>query len=124
MKRPSVYILASRPLGTLYIGVTSDLHKRMAEHTQGLFEGFTAKYSIKRLVYYEMHDLMTAAIVREKQLKEWRRIWKIRLIESLNPEWRNLFDETTGEIHFGAADVEAAAEPSNPDLAGPRPPSG
>lgn len=124
MKRPSVYIPASKPLGTLYVGVTSDLHKRMAEHTQGLFEGFTRKYGIKQLVYYEMHDDMRAAIEREKQLKEWRRVWKVRLIESLNPEWRNLFDTATGELHFGAADVEAEAEPADPDVARPRPSSG
>ena len=124
MKRPCVYILASKPRGTLYIGVTSDLQRRMAEHTQGLFDGFTKKYGITRLVYYEMHDRMTKAIEREKQLKEWRRIWKVRLIESMNPEWRDLFVITTGEIHFGAADVEAEAGPEGPYVSGPRPPSG
>ena len=107
MKRPCVYILASKPLGTLYVGVTSDLHKRMAEHTQGLIEGFTKKYHVKRLVYYECHHAMPNAIRREKQLKDWQRIWKIRLIESMNPDWIDLFDPTSGEISFGSADVES-----------------
>lgn len=70
MKQPCVYILASRPLGTLYIGVTSDLRKRMAQHTQELIEGFTKKYAVKYLVYYEMHELIPNAIEREKQLKQ------------------------------------------------------
>ena len=90
----------------MYVGVTSDLHKRMAEHTQGLIPGFTKRYRVKQLVYYEMHILMTDAIQREKQLKEWRRIWKIRLIEAMNPEWQDLFDTTSGEIAFGPADLK------------------
>jgi putative endonuclease len=104
-KNPAVYILASRRNGTLYIGVTSDLHDRIAKHKQGLIEGFTKKYGVKLLVYYEMHPTMDAAIRREKQLKEWRRLWKIRLIESMNPEWIDLFDEATGEIFDGPADL-------------------
>jgi putative endonuclease len=99
MKQPCVYILASRPLGTLYIGVTSDLHKRMAEHSQGLIDGFSKRYEVKRLVYYEHH--------REARLKEWHRIWKIRLIERMNPEWLDLFDPNSGEIAFGSQDVES-----------------
>jgi putative endonuclease len=110
MKRPCVYILASRPLGTLYVGVTSDLHKRMAEHAQGLIQGFTRKYGVKQLVYYEYHESMPEAIQRERQLKDWQRIWKIRLIEAMNPEWHNLFDPLSGEIHFGSADVESAEQ--------------
>lgn len=106
MKRPCVYILASRPNGTLYVGVTSDLHKRMAEHTQGLIPGFTKRYRVKHLVYYEMHHIMADAIRREKQLNDWQRIWKIRLIESMNPEWQDLFDETSGEIAFGPPDLK------------------
>ena len=78
--------------------MTSDLPQRVALHKQDLIEGFTKKYSVHRLVYYEMHPTMDAAILREKQLKEWRRLWKIRLIESMNPEWFDLFDERTGEI--------------------------
>jgi putative endonuclease len=104
MKRPCVYILASKPYGTLYAGVTSDLHQRMAQHEQGLIEGFTKKYDIKLLVYYEMHAMLDAAIAREKLLKRWRREWKYRIIEQMNPEWRNLFDPQTGEIDFGSAD--------------------
>jgi putative endonuclease len=103
-KSPCVYILASKRDGVLYIGVTSDLHGRMAQHDQGLILGFTKRYGVKLLVYYEFHNDMTAAIRREKQLKEWRRAWKVRLIESMNPEWRNLFDPQTGEIAEGLAD--------------------
>ena len=86
-KTPCVYILASRRNGTLYIGVTSDLAQRVTLHKQDLIEGFTKKYGVHRLVYYEMHPTIDAAILREKRLKEWRRLWKIRLIESMNPEW-------------------------------------
>lgn len=104
-KRPCVYLLASAPNGILYIGVTSDLHHRMAQHDQALIEGFTKKYGIKRLVYYEFHATMPEAIVREKRLKDWRRAWKVRLIHGMNPEWTNLFDPRTGEIAEGPADV-------------------
>ncbi|MFN3624523.1 MAG: GIY-YIG nuclease family protein [Hyphomicrobium sp.] len=104
MKEPCVYILASKRDGVLYVGVTSDLYGRMGEHDQGLIEGFTKRYGVKLLFYYELHDDMTAAIRREKQLKEWHRAWKVRLIESLNPEWANLFDPATGEIIAGPAD--------------------
>jgi putative endonuclease len=104
-KTPCVYILASRRNGTLYIGVTSDLPQRVTLHKQDLIEGFTKKYGVHRLVYYEMHPTMDAAILREKRLKEWRRLWKIRLIESMNPEWIDLFDERTGEILDGPADL-------------------
>jgi putative endonuclease len=104
-KCPCVYILASARNGTLYIGVTSDLFQRITLHKQDLIEGFTKKYGVHRLVYYEMHPTMEAAIRREKQLKEWRRLWKIRLIESMNPEWIDLFDEATGEVLDGPADL-------------------
>jgi putative endonuclease len=104
-KDPCVYILASRHNGTLYIGVTSDLFQRVALHKQDLIEGFTKKYRVHRLVYYETHPTMDRAIRREKQLKEWRRAWKIRLIESMNPEWIDLFEEATGEILDGPTDV-------------------
>ena len=105
MKCPCVYIIASKRDGVLYIGVTSNLHGRMAEHDQGLIEGFTKRYGVKVLVYYEFHDDMAAAIRREKQLKEWRRAWKVRLIETMNPEWVNLFDPANGEIIDGPADT-------------------
>lgn len=98
MKQPCVYILASRANGTLYIGVTSDLYGRMAEHKQGLIEGFTKKYAVTRLVYYEMHETMEGAIRREKRLKKWNRSWKLRIIEEVNPEWLDLFDEEWGEL--------------------------
>jgi putative endonuclease len=104
MKDPCVYILASKRDGVLYVGVTSDLHGRMAEHDQGLIEGFTKRYGVTQLVYYEFHDDMSPAIRREKQVKEWRRAWKVRLIEAMNPEWLNLFDPATGEISAGPAD--------------------
>ncbi len=104
MKSPCVYILASKRDGILYVGVTSDLHGRMAEHDQALIPGFTKRYGVKQLVYCEFHDDMTAAIRREKQLKEWQRAWKVRLIEGMNPEWTNLFDPATGEIADGPAD--------------------
>jgi len=104
MKLPCVYILASKPNGVLYIGVTSHLEGRMAEHDQALIEGFSKRYSVKNLVYYEFHDSMDGAIRREKQLKQWQRAWKVRLIESMNPGWANLFDPSSGEIAEGPAD--------------------
>ena len=106
MKNPCVYLLASDPYGTLYIGVTSDLANRMAAHVQGLYEGFTKKYGIKLLVYYEFHETMEAAIAREKLLKRWERPWKYRIIEQMNPEWQNLFDPKTGEIAEAPAFVD------------------
>lgn len=105
MKLACVYILASKQFGTIYVGVTSNLHRRMAEHSQGLLDGFTKKYGVKRLVYFELHKTLPDAISREKQLKAWQRRWKVRLIEQSNPEWHNLFDEATGEIRDGPADV-------------------
>ena len=95
-KSPAIYILASRRNGTLYIGVTSDLAQRVSLHKQDLIEGFTKKYRVHRLVYYEMHPTMDAAILREKQLKEWRRLWKFRLVEESNPAWLDRFGEISG----------------------------
>jgi putative endonuclease len=89
-KLPCVYILASRRDGTLYTGVTSDLWGRMQSHKEGTVPGFTKRYRVDRLVYFEMHATMTHAITREKQIKKWYRAWKIALIESANPEWRDL----------------------------------
>ena len=91
-KIPTVYILASRPNGTLYVGVTSDLARRVWEHRENLVDGFTRRYGVHRLVYYEIHGDMRAAITREKQIKKWKREWKIRLIEEMNPEWEDLFE--------------------------------
>jgi putative endonuclease len=95
-KVPAVYILASERYGTLYVGVTSDLYSRVAAHKQGEVRGFTQKYGVKLLVWYELLGSMDEAIEREKQLKEWRRNWKIELIEKLNPTWRDLFEEMCG----------------------------
>jgi len=92
-KQPAIYILASRRNGTLYIGVTSDLERRVWEHKEGVIEGFTKKYDVHRLVYYEVHHEMGEAIAREKQLKKWNRAWKIELIEKSNPEWRDLRED-------------------------------
>jgi putative endonuclease len=86
-----VYLLASRKHGTLYLEVTNDLVRRVAEHKIKSAPGFTAKYGVERLVWFEAHDDPTAAIAREKALKKWRRDWKIRLIEEQNPEWFDLF---------------------------------
>lgn len=88
---PAVYILASKRHGTLYIGVTGDLLKRVYEHQHDLAEGFTKKYGAHLLVYFEMHAGMYEAIKREKQMKKWERQWKINLIESSNPTWRDLY---------------------------------
>ena len=96
MKQPAVYILASQRNGTLYIGVTSDLIKRIWEHKNELVEGFTQKYKVHQLVYFEQHQDMLAAITREKQLKKWNRDWKLALIEENNPDWRDLWSDIVG----------------------------
>lgn len=87
-----VYIMASRRNGTIYIGVTSDLPKRVWEHREGLIEGFSNEYGCKLLVWFEGHDTIEAAITREKQMKEWQRAWKLRRIEEMNPDWNDLFE--------------------------------
>ena len=93
MKQYYVYILASRKNGTLYIGVTNNLIRRVYEHKNELNEGFTKKYNVKLLVYYEIHSDIREAIKREKTMKKWYRKWKIELIEKMNPDWKDLFDE-------------------------------
>jgi putative endonuclease len=85
--------MASRRHGTLYAGVTGNPARRAWQHREGLVPGFTQRYGVKLLVWYEFHDTMIAAITREKQIKEWRRAWKIELIESMNPEWRDLYPD-------------------------------
>jgi putative endonuclease len=90
-KRPAVYILASKRNGTLYIGVTSELTKRVWEHKNDVVEGFTKRYGVHQLVWYELHEIMDSAIQREKQLKEWKRQWKLKLIEEANPNWLDLY---------------------------------
>jgi len=91
MLSPCVYILASKRNGTLYIGVTSTLIQRVWQHKSDEISGFTRRYGVKRLVWFEQHATMEAAIAREKQMKEWRRAWKLELIERANPEWDDLY---------------------------------
>jgi putative endonuclease len=91
MKQPCVYILASKKHGTLYVGVTSDVIKRIWEHKQNVIAGFTQRYGVHDLVWYEQHPTMESAILREKTLKKWRRQWKIELIETNNPAWLDLY---------------------------------
>ena len=92
MKQPAVYILASQRNGTLYIGVTSDLVQRVWQHKNDVVEGFTKEYGVHSLVWYELHEDMESAIIREKRLKKWNRAWKLRLIEEMNPDWNDLYD--------------------------------
>ncbi len=96
MKEYYVYILASQRNGTLYIGMTNDLLRRVKEHKEDIQEGFTKKYQVHQLVYYESTNDPTIAINREKQLKHWNRKWKLDLIESENPEWKDLYYEELG----------------------------
>jgi putative endonuclease len=88
-----VYILASKRNGTLYIGVTNDLYRRMLEHREGAADSFTKRYGVHRLVWWECHQYVNGAITREKQLKKWNRAWKLRIIEEINPNWDDLFDQ-------------------------------
>ena len=87
-----VYIMASGRNGTLYTGVTTDLARRTYEHREGQLEGFTRKYAVKMLVWFEIHESVTSAIAREKAMKRWRRAWKLALIEADNPQWRDLYE--------------------------------
>ena len=93
MKRPCVYILASQRNGTLYVGVTGDILRRVSAHKSGAAGGFTKTYRVHSLVYVEFHETMADAIRREKQIKGWQRAWKLQLIESGNPLWRDLYEE-------------------------------
>ncbi len=95
-KHPFVYIVASRKNGTIYIGVTSVLPARVWHHKKGTYEGFSQRHKCSLLVWFEAHGSMEAAIVREKQLKRWKRSWKLRLIEEMNPDWVDLFDQVCG----------------------------
>ena len=102
MKEPCAYILASKPNGTLYTGVTSNLIARLHQHRTNTISGFTSRYAVHRLVHFEMCDTMEAAILREKQLKNWRRQWKINLIEAGNPRWNDLATDLGFEpLHDG-----------------------
>jgi len=99
-KQYYVYILASKRNGTLYIGVTSDIIKRVYEHKNGLIAGFTKKYNVHMLVFYEIHSDINQAIIREKQIKKWKRQWKLNLIEKSNPEWNDLYYNLIGDTGF------------------------
>ena len=93
MKLPCVYVVASKRNGTLYVGVTSDLVQRIWQHKNDFVEGFTQRYGVHTLVWYEAHELMESAVAREKAIKEWKRVWELELIETGNPNWRDLYDE-------------------------------
>jgi putative endonuclease len=94
-RQPAVYILARQRNGTLYVGVTSNLVKRMWEHKNNLVDGFTKRYGVHLLVWFELHENMESAIVREKRIKEWKRQWKLELIEKMNPKWEDLYNKIT-----------------------------
>ncbi len=98
MKNYYVYIMATEKGGTLYVGVTSDLLKRIHQHKDDLVAGFTSKYGVHRLVYYEQTEDVESALSREKRIKKWRRRWKIELIERANPGWRDLYCELSGQM--------------------------
>ena len=91
-KQPTVYILANKKNGTIYVGVTSDLVQRIWEHKNNMIEGFTKRYHVHQLVWYELHESMESAIIREKRLKDWKRVWKLQLIETKNPDWLDLYN--------------------------------
>jgi len=93
MRLACVYILASKRNGTLYVGTTNNIVRRVWEHKSDAVDGFTKQYGVHRLVYAEFHKTMPLAILREKQIKKWRRAWKIEIIEQTNPEWRDLYEE-------------------------------
>ena len=111
-RRGFVYILASRRNGTLYIGVTSNLLRRIWEHRHHLVEGFTRRYGVDALVYYEVFDNVPDAILREKQLKKWNRAWKLRLIESVNPKWCDLYDELCTHPYMQSLSLDAEIPPA------------
>lgn len=90
-RQPAVYILANKRNGTLYVGVTSDLIKRIWQHKNNVVKGFTERYSVHQLVWYELHETMESAIRKEKMLKNWKRVWKLKLIERSNPNWQDLY---------------------------------
>ena len=100
MKQPCVYLLASKRNGTLYVGVISDLIQRVWQHKNDFADGFTRRYGVHTLVWYEECGTMDSAIAREKAIKEWKRAWKIRLIEDRNPEWKDLYDYLLDESGF------------------------
>ena len=112
MKYPTVYMLASQRNGTLYIGVTSDLIKRIWQHREGLADGFTKQYGVKTLVWYEQHETMDSAISKEKAMKKWLRKWKLSTIEKFNPEWRDLWPEIIGAVPIPVVPAQAGTQDS------------
>jgi putative endonuclease len=96
-RQPCVYLLASNRNGTLYVGVTSNLIMRVSQHREHLAGGFSDRYDITRLVWYELHVTMESAIQREKRIKKWKRDWKLQLIDEMNPSWRDLWPDVTGQ---------------------------
>ena len=92
-RQPCVYIITNQRNGTLYVGVTSNLSKRVWQHKNHVVEGFSQHYCLDKLIWYEIHNNMETAISREKAIKKWSRRWKLRLIEEMNPEWRDLYKE-------------------------------
>ncbi|CAG1002815.1 hypothetical protein MTYP_03039 [Methylophilaceae bacterium] len=113
MKAPAVYMLASERNGTLYIGVTSDLIKRVWQHKESLAGGFTKKYGVKILVWYEQHETMESAIAKEKAMKKWLRAWKLKTIEQTNPDWHDLWPEITGEKPQAVVPANAGTQQNN-----------
>lgn len=93
MRQPCVYIVANQPNGTIYAGVTSNLVQRVWQHKNNIIKGFSSRYDTHSLVWYEMHPTMESAIIREKRLKNWKREWKLKLIERDNPQWKDLYPE-------------------------------
>ena len=114
-----VYILASGCNGTLYVGVTNDLISRVYEHREGLVPGFTKRYGVKLLVYFEEHSDINEAILREKRVKRWRRKWKLALIETQNPQWRDLWPELTGQAQPSTVVPDSAHPTVIPDTVHP-----
>jgi len=92
-RQPCVYMLTNQRNGTLYVGVTSNLPKRVWQHKNKIVKGFTEKYGLDKLIWFEMHETMESAILREKAVKFWKRKWKLEAIESSNPDWRDLYDD-------------------------------
>ncbi|MGB4813238.1 MAG: GIY-YIG nuclease family protein [Methylophilaceae bacterium] len=117
MKQPAVYMLASQRNGTLYIGVTSDLIKRIWQHREGLAEGFTKEHGVKMLVWYEQHVTMESAISKEKAMKKWLREWKIKAIEQSNPDWNDLWYEINGVSN----PTSSSATPDSPVISASMP---
>jgi putative endonuclease len=109
MKQPCVYLLTNRSHGTFYVGVTSDLIARLYQHRAGTFDGFTKRYGIWRLVWFEVHETMDSAILREKQVKRWARQWKYDLVNAVNPTWRDLAED----FGFAPLPVARKADPGS-----------